>query len=691
MARAVETRKNAGFILLVSIAIIICGLYFAREVLIPIALAVLFTFLLAPAVSWLERIRIPRMVATLMCVAVAVALLWGIGYTVYYELKSLGESLPKYEVELREKFHKIGQHGFFWRKMEREAQAITAPTTKPTTNPSTTTSTPQPKWSPENPLPTRVYPEPPKTLELLKNYAGTIFSPLATAALVLVLVCFMLMSREDLRDRLIRLLGSARLNLTTQALDEASTRISSYLGALSIVNFCYGSLTALGLWLIGKFLGGGQAFPNVLVWAILVGFLRFVPYVGIWIGAGFPLLLAFAVFPGYSVFFATLGMFATLEIIVSQAIEPFWYGSSTGMSALAVLVAAVFWTWLWGPIGLLLSTPMTVILVVMGKYIPQLKFIDILLREEAVLSPEFRLYQRLIAMDQEEAADLARDYLNEKRSLITVYDDLLIPALAMAEHDSHHERATEEQFQFVRQSVRDLTEELSEQFREMLGAASADGQPGDAEHPRAATMLESAKSTVVAAASTVAAVASNVAAAVTGTTRAAEAENPSPDQFRRLPHGCAVNVLCLPARDEADEIVAIMLGQVLEVRGYCTFSPSAAMLASEMVEQVEAKKMDLVCVSAMPPAAVAHARYLCKRLHARYPDIGLLVGLWTMKGDLTKAKARIACSQSVRLITTLRQAHDQIEQLAHPLVIRATASRPAGTPEAGVQTAGAAG
>ena len=419
----------------------------------------------------------------------------------------------------------------------------------------------------------------------------------------------MLLSREDLRDRLIRLLGSARLNLTTQALDEASTRISSYLGALSIVNFCYGLLTAGGLWLIGKFLGGGEGFPSVMVWAILVGLLRFVPYVGIWIGAGFPLLLSFAIFPGYSVFFATLVMFGVLEIVVSQAIEPYWYGSSTGMSALAVLVSAVFWTWLWGPIGLLLSTPMTVILVVMGKYIPQLKFIDILLRDEAVLSPQFRLYQRLIAMDQEEAADLARDYLKEKRSLIDTYDDLLIPALQMAEQDSHHERATDEQLQFVRQSVRDLAEELAEQFREMQAPVATAGEASDPEHPRQPTMLESAKSTVAAAASTVASVASTMAAAVTGNGKPAGAEEdaPAPDPLRRLPQECAVKVLCLPARDEADEIVALMLTQILEVRGFCTHSPTAAMLASEMVDLVESKKIDLICVSAMPPAAVAHA------------------------------------------------------------------------------------
>ena len=305
---------------------------------------------------------------------------------------------------------------------------------------------------------------------------------------MLVFVVFMLLSREDLRDRLLRLLGHGRMNLTTQALDEASTRISSYLGALAIVNFCYG-LSSAGPMAHRKVFRRRTTFPNVMVWGLLVGVCRFIPYIGIFVGAGIPLASAFALFPGHSVLLATFLLFAPLELIVSQFIEPMWYGSSTGMSALAVLVAAVFWTWLWGTIGLLLSTPLTVILVVMGKYVPQLKFLDILLREEAVLTPPLRFYQRLIALDQEEAADLAHDYLKEKKSLEAVYDDVLIPALSSATYDSQHQRLSPEQLEFVRQSVREIVDELAEQW------AAMDTEPAR-RGGKAPTLLSSAASTL---------------------------------------------------------------------------------------------------------------------------------------------------------------------------------------------------
>jgi predicted PurR-regulated permease PerM len=682
--------KNSRFTLLVSMCIIVAGLYFAREVLIPIALAILVTFLLTPPVAWLEKLKVPRVVATLFIVLLGMGLVGGVGYVVGKQLAATVNELHNYQVQLRNKIQSIGREGGIIRKVEGDLKSMAADgngsadgqiahSGVPAAPHSFTgTFAPAPNQTPiqptpETPLPVREYPQPQTPFAMVRDYASSVFGPLATGALVLVFVVFMLLSREDLRDRVLRLLGHGRMNVTTQALDEASNRISNYLGALTIVNGCYGLSTALGLWLIGKFLGHGQPFPNVLVWGLMVGVCRFIPYIGIFIGAGVPILLGFALFPGHSVLLATFILFASLELVVSQFIEPMWYGSSTGMSALAVLVAAVFWTWLWGTIGLLLSTPLTVILVVMGKYVPQLKFLDILLREEGVLSPPLRFYQRLIALDQEEAADLARDYLSEHRSLQAVYDDVLIPALSSAMYDSQHQRLNPEQLEFVRQSVRDVVDELAEQWQAM------DVQPGG-EAPKAPSLLSSAASTLTAAASTVATVASNVASAVTGGGKngSDEIDNARIDKtdangvrnFPRLPTGCMVNVLCLPSRDEVDEIVAIMLSQLLQARGYCVSTPTAAMLASEMVEMVEQKKIDVICVSAMPPAAVAHARYLCKRIHARYPDAAMAVGLWTLKGDLVKARDRISCTESVRIVTNLHDAVEQLEQLAQPAIVQ---------------------
>jgi len=689
VARPVEVAKSSRFTLLASICIIVSGLYFAREVLIPIALAILLTFLLTPPVAWLERFKVPRVVATLLVVLTAVGFVGGIGYIVGKQLTSTLNDVHKYQVQFHEQLQRIGREGGFIHRVEANLKSMASDRTSAdeqiaagasnaehTFTGSAAPGAVQPAAppTPDAPLPVRVYPAPATPFAMVRDYASSVLGPLATAALVLVFVVFMLLSREDLRDRLLRLLGHGRLNLTTQALDEASTRISRYLGALAIVNGCYGLSTALGLWLIGKFFGGGQPFPNVMVWGLLVGVCRFIPYIGIFIGAGIPLILSFALFPGhYSVLLATFVLFATLELVVSQFIEPMWYGSSTGMSALAVLVAAVFWTWLWGMIGLLLSTPLTVILVVMGKYVPQLKFLDILLREEAVLTPPLRFYQRLIALDQEEAADLARDYLKEKKSLADVYDDVLIPALSSAMYDSHHQRLSPEQLEFVRQSVREIVDELAEQW------AAMDSEPHDAA-AKAPTLLSSAASTLSAAASTVANVASNVASAVTGAGKdgveqsdAAKNDTTDPTRVRnfpRLPTGCEVNVLCLPSRDEVDEIVAIMLSQLLQARGYCVSTPTADMLASEMVAMVERKNIDIICVSAMPPAAVSHARYLCKRLHARYADAAMAVGLWTLKGDLNKARDRISCNSSVRIVTNLHEAAEQMEQLAQFAIVQ---------------------
>jgi len=618
MARPVELARSSRFIVLASVCVVIAALYFGREVLIPLSLAVLLSFLLSPPVRWLERVGLRRVASSIVVVLVAVGAIGVVGYVVYEQSLSVLNELPKYRGEFESKIHAIRKHSRIFGNIETGAKQIAA-TTQPT---------------PDNPLPVRNFPAF-GPLQTLRDWAGTVLGPLATAGLVLVFVLFMLFNREDLRDRMIRLVGHGRLNLTTQALDEAGTRISKYLGALAIVNSLYGAVVAGGLWVIGYFLGGHQ-FPNVLVWGLLVGLFRFVPYVGVWIGAAFPLLLSFALFPGSAAFFATLGLFVALEIVVAQFIEPLWYGASTGMSPLAVLVAAVFWTWLWGPVGLLLSTPLTVCLVVIGKHVPQLQFLDIMLGDEPVLPPHARVYQRLIALDEEEASEVVNEFKGQ-HSLEEAYDQVLMPALAMAEQDHHRGKLDEDRHRFVRSAMRDLVEELA-----------------DAERAHA------------------------VRAAAEATVQVAKNEKPDDDDSRHrrpsLPANRSVNVLCLPAKDEADEIVGLMLTQLLDLRGYQAMTPSVTALASEMLDLIEQRKADIVALSALPPSAVAHARYLCKRITARFPDMNTVVGLWLAKGDLKRAGHRIACAETVPLVTTLAQAQDQIDQMAH--IVHAAANAP---------------
>lgn len=651
MARAAAVgSKGSKFIILASVCIVVGGLYFAREVLIPIALAVLLTFLLTPPVRRLERWKLPRVAATLIVVIIGLAALVSIGYVVFNQFVSVVEQLPNYRGQLHEKWDRLKSHGGVLKKAEQELHNIgstSQPASQPAESPveqlkgsaAALKGENGPSGNPANAVPVRVI-QPPQTtaqsaVTTVTGYAEKFLGPLATAFLVVVLVIFMLLTREDLRDRMIRLVGHGHLNLTTQATDDAAGRISRYLGALAIVNGAYGACVAGGLWLIGHLFGHGTGFPNVLVWGLLVGLFRFVPYVGIWIGAAVPLALSFALFPGNGAFFATVGLFVTLEVMVSQFIEPYWYGASTGMSALAVLVAAVFWTWLWGPIGLLLSTPLTVCLVVLGKYVPQLQFLDILLGDEPVLPPHTRLYQRLIASDEEEAVELAHELLKE-RSLEKVYDEVLLPALLMAERDYQHERLAPERLEFVEQSIRDMVEELGEDARaKRLRNAAADVELAAKDQPP---------------------------------------ENDAGKPRPSLPKECNINVLCLPAKGEADEIVAQMLGQLLELRGYCVLFASADQLASEMVEMAEQKRARIVCVSALPPAAVAHARYLCKRLHARFPDVNMIVGVWHARGDLDRIKQRIACEDTVHVVTMLARAQEQIDQLAQAPAVRDTTS-----------------
>jgi hypothetical protein len=267
-------------------------------------------------------------------------------------------------------------------------------------------------------------------------------------------------------------------------------------------------------------------------------------------------------------------------------------------------------------------------------------------------------------MDEEEAGEVATAYLDEKHSLEAAYDELLVPAMALAEHDYHQGELDEEHHAFVRRAARDIVEELADQFRAEQAKAAEEKTGG----------LTGAVAAAAAAATNTLATA---AQAVTGpNTNGAAPDEPPPHRFMSVPKGCAVTVLCLPARDEADELIALMLSKLLELHGYCTEVPTADSLASEMVEMVATKNVDVVCVSALPPAAATHARYLCKRLHSRFPDVKMVVGLWTVKGDLERIKSRLSCSPDVRLVTSLHDAHMQIEQLSHHSLIAATKDSP---------------
>ena len=434
---------------LVSGAVIVAALYFGRDMLMPLALAALLGFVLDPMVSWLKRRGLPRAVAVVVVVTTAVALLAGAGWFMYGQLRQLASDLPAYETNINQKVRSLGktlrQPGMFDRysrvvdRFEREID----PSQRPAT-PAARASAPQQ---------VQLVGQSPSTVQRALGWLDTVATPLTMAGIVFVFVVLILLDKGDLRGRAVRLLGTD-LHRTTDALSDAGKRVSKYLSMQLLVNATYGIPLAVGLLFIG--------IPGALVWGLLAAVLRFVPYVGPMIASVFPLALAFAVDPGWSVVLWTLALIVTLELISNNIVEPWLYGTSTGMSTLSLIMAAMFWTTIWGPIGLVLSTPITVVLLVLGHHLPQLQFLAVLLGSERALDEPTRLHQRLLAGDVEEASDLAIELADDKSPLV-FYDTVGLGALRLAS-SAHGTVATAEHRLRVLTGMENVIEELREQY-----------------------------------------------------------------------------------------------------------------------------------------------------------------------------------------------------------------------------------
>lgn len=396
---------------LVSFVVIVGILFLLRDVFIPLALAILLTFLLGPVATRLERRGLGRVTAAVCSVLLAVLAVGAIGYTFTGQLADLAGKLPEYRATIAKKLETI-RHvdaGPFSRASETISSLIAE----------TESSRRAPVQAKVEPKPS-VSAQPASAFEFVRTLLGQVISTLGTGAIVFVCVLFFLIDRNDIRDRLISLTGRQRYHTTTQALNDASKRVSSYLLMQLIVNVTYGIPIALGLFLIGV--------PNAGLWGLLCAILRFIPYLGPILGAAFPLLISFAVFEGWTQPLLTLGLFLVVELVSNNLIEPWLYASSTGLSKTAIVVSAIFWAWLWGSIGLLLATPLTVCLAVMGKYIPQLGFLDVLLGSRSAMAPPDQFYQRLLAFREDEAAKVTKEFLKE-HSFVELCDDLMVPAL----------------------------------------------------------------------------------------------------------------------------------------------------------------------------------------------------------------------------------------------------------------------
>ena len=595
-------------------AFIIATLYLARDLLIPLALAALLTFLLAPLVTRLER-WLGRIGAVLLVVTLILAATGAAGWVLTRQLVDLATKLPDYKENIQTKLRsfKVPTGGRFTKfsetveELKKDLPGAKAPDiTQVPGKPETAVLT-EPSIKPAVPVQV-IETSKANPFQLVQVIIAPLLGPLGTAALVLLLVIFMLLKREDLRSRLIRLIGQGRISATTRAMDDAGARVTRYLLMQLVVNVTYGIAVAIGLYFIGV--------PNAVLWGACATVLRFIPYVGPWIGAGIPIALSLAVSPGWIMPLLTLGLFVVLELLSNNVMEPWLYGSSTGVSPIALIFAAVCWTWLWGPVGLVLATPMTVCLVVMGRHIPRLSFLSVVLSDEEALTPAEDCYYRLLTVGEQDEMELVEAYL-KAHSLTALYDSVLIPVITAVEIDHRLELLDDGQRALVEQSLRDIVEDL--------GAC-----------PPVPSGIEPDKT--------------------------AAAPAPAP----------ACRVYCLPARADRDELAGAMLVQLLQQQGFEAQSAPTKLGVGELIGLVEKAGVDVVCISVVAPSTVLHARYLCLKLRALLPKQRIVVGLWGATENVTDAARRVRDSGADEVVTTLADAVLQlaafpVQRTAHEL------------------------
>jgi predicted PurR-regulated permease PerM len=612
---------------LVVLAGIVLILYFARAILIPLALALTLNFLLTPLVMFLQKLPMRRAPAVGLALLISLASVGGVGWVVARDLLQVANDLPKYRLNIHNKIEalhyppesalgratesvqEIGQEF-----SNSEASSETSPDAPPGLSASGSKAGPQTKTvaRPAGPLPVQLIAVPARGLPYLREVLGPALVPLGTTGMVLIFTVFILIKQEDLRDRFLRLAGVAQLHAMTLALDDATRRISRYLVVQFLVNACYGVCFGVGLFFIG--------IPNATLWGVIAGLLRIVPYVGALTATAFPLALALAVFNGWGPPVLVFLLFAFLELIAANVVEPWLYGVHTGISSLALLVTTVFWTTLWGWAGLVLAIPLTVCVIVLGRYVPRMSFLHILLGDESALSVEAQFYQRLLALDQDDARLIASNFLRG-HSLLSLYDEVLVPALTLAEQDRHRGALDERRESFLFLSVSEIISELTVYRSEESSAKS-----------------RKVKSRW---------------------TSSGPLDLPS---SHAEPAASAIRIFCLPANDLADEITSSMLAQLLERGGYGVLSLPVGSPFEEILTHLPPEPQDVICISAVPPFAFAQSRALCQRVRMHLPQSKILAGVWGFSGDLEKAKERFGSTQPDRLVASLAGAIEQINE-----------------------------
>jgi predicted PurR-regulated permease PerM len=534
------------------IALVVAALYWLQAVLIPVALAVLLTFLLSPVVGTLQRRGLGRVPSVLVTVVLALSVLGGLGWTLTRQVVSLADELPQYSLNIHRRIADF-------------------------------------------PGASKLVLEPPSILAHLP----TLLQALASAVVVTVLAIFMLLERRELRDRVILLIGYRRMTATTRALDEAGARISRYLLMQSSINGGFGVAAGLGLFLIGV--------PYAVLWGVLAAALRFIPYVGSFVAALLTVALSLAVFPGWREPVLVLGLFLVLDLAV-MVVEPLLYGQSAGVSQVALLIAVIFWTWLWGPVGLLLATPLTVCLIVLGKHLPALGFLVVLMGDRPVIEAKARYYQRLLAGDQDEAADIVEAYVSAD-GRESVYDAILLPALYYAKQDRDRGLLSEADAQFVGQATREILDVLAQD-----GPALSERGPED--H---------------------------------------SVSDPAADTW--------IRIAGYPARDEADALGLEMVRHLLDPARYRMDVIGASMLTAEVVAWVDLHRPALLCIGAVAPGGLSQARHLCKRLRSQCPELKIVVGRWGLHDEMEADQQHLLAAGADHVETTVLDTQRALTQV----------------------------
>ncbi|MEI9994702.1 MAG: AI-2E family transporter [Rhizomicrobium sp.] len=585
-------------------AVVVALVYFGRPLLVPLALSILMAFALAPVVEFLRRLRLGRIPGVIVTVTLAVLVIIGIATFIGTQIAWLAVGLPQYQHNIVSKIQSVegsaanngivkGAIGLFNNLSEQIAQ-VPGPTVGDRELQSKTTS------QSSNPaIPVVIQQPPPGPLELMQNFAGPVLEPLANLTIIIIFVIFILLQKEDLRDRFIMLAGARDLQRTTLAIDDGAERLSRYLLLQTGVNTSFGLLVGLGLWAAGV--------PNPALWGLIGAMFRFVPYIGVPIAAVLPLALSIAVDPGWSVTFWTLGVFIGLESITGQAVEPWLYGRNMGLSALAVVVAAGFWTFVWGPVGLLLSTPLTMCLVVIGRHVDQLRFLDVMLGDAPPMAPEESFYLRMLAGNADEAAEQAEAYLSE-HTLPAYFDDVAVRGLALAQLDVNRGALTEEGRQRIAKAVEGFIDNL--------------------------TLNESAESR-----------------------EASITHEVVPPDWQHKP------VLCVAGRSVLDHAAASLLAHLFERQGIGARLATFEEVSPANIHDLVCDGVRAICVSYLEPGSPKNARYLARRLRKRMPGLPLIAGFWSVIEDDTQYLDSFEATECDFLANTLRQAVDQVVAL----------------------------